>query len=79
MHKNYRKRESHNYRKILRIVLIISAGLLILCLLGLLGACVRTETKLVKIKPIEPDCACYIKTNQDLAECLIKYQEAIKN
>ena len=37
------------------------------------------ETKLVKIKPIEPDCACYIKTNQDLAECLIKYQEAIKN
>ena len=35
------------------------------------------QSDITVIKPIKPDCVNSIKTNGDMAECLIKYMEVL--
>lgn len=35
------------------------------------------KSNITVIKPIKPDCVNSIKTNGDMAECLIKYMEVL--
>ena len=35
------------------------------------------QSDIMVIKPIKPDCVNSIKTNGDMAECLIKYMEVL--
>ena len=61
------------YARVRRVVRIVSIGLVLLFVLSLLTSC-RSGT--IVIEPIKPDCINSIVTNQDMIECLARYDEA---